>query len=150
MQKQCTRCGVTKTVDQFTTRKLSKDGLSAACTACLRERKRIDYTLNPQPTIARVTRNKQERFQREPGYRRAFDLWGTTKRRTKIPACMKITDFVPVCRLADRKGPEYELDHIVPLRGNPRVCGLHVPWNLRVVKRKTNWKKGSKFKTDWE
>lgn len=40
------------------------------------------------------------------------------------------------------------LDHIIPLR-HPEVCGLHVPWNLRVVKRETNLKKGNRFVTCW-
>lgn len=39
-------------------------------------------------------------------------------------------------------GELYVLDHIVPLN-HPRVCGLSVPWNLRVVTARENGKKGN-------
>jgi len=41
-------------------------------------------------------------------------------------------------------GELYVLDHIVPLN-HPRVCGLTVPWNLRVVHWRVNATKGN----DW-
>lgn len=45
-------------------------------------------------------------------------------------------------RLTALTGVEHHLDHIVPV-SHPRVCGLTVPWNLRIMPAKANMAKSN-------
>lgn len=135
MQKLCSRCGLAKPISSFAQRAASKDGLAAACRECINASNRGSYRSNPvakAQAIERTTRNRKLRFEQEPGYRRAHVLWGSTKRRTKIPPWVSINDFVSVCALADLLGEDFHVDHVIPLN-HPLVCGLHVPENVRVM-----------------
>lgn len=47
-------------------------------------------------------------------------------------------------RQTEETGVEYNVDHIIPLQSD-LVCGLHVPWNLRIITKSENVKKGNKL-----
>lgn len=47
-------------------------------------------------------------------------------------------------KLTATTGERYAVDHIIPLI-NAQVCGLHVPWNLRVITQEENLKKSNKL-----
>lgn len=46
--------------------------------------------------------------------------------------------------LSKETGIPHEVDHIHPVRGK-NFCGLHVPWNLRIITRQENMAKGNKL-----
>jgi len=51
--------------------------------------------------------------------------------------------YLKAQELTKMTGERYVVDHIIPLI-SPDVCGLHVPWNLRVITQEENLKKSNK------
>jgi hypothetical protein len=71
-------------------------------------------------------------------HRQATPHWLTRKQKGEIRQLYQIA-----ITMSRTTGEPYVVDHIVPLRGED-VCGLHVPWNLRVVTREENLRKSNK------
>ena len=117
--KLCSKCNQLLPATAFHVRRASHDGLAPNCAACKNNQHRIDYWGMPEQGAkqrARSIVNRQARFAADPAYKRAFHLWGTTKKRTVIPPWVSIVDFVPVCRAVLLAGDGYELDHVIPLK----------------------------------
>lgn len=111
------------------------------------EQRRLDdrtrYANNPEPSKARATawnRSHPENFRHHVAMRRArlaqaTPAWLTREQRAEIRS---------IYAKAVALGPGFEVDHIIPLRGRS-VCGLHVPWNLRVIPKRDNRKKSNRY-----
>ncbi len=76
--------------------------------------------------------------------RRADKLNATPKWLTDEQISSMQSVYKESHRLTKETGIKYHVDHIVPLRGKT-VCGLHVPWNLRIVKAEENLHKLNKL-----
>jgi hypothetical protein len=71
-------------------------------------------------------------------HRLATPPWLTRKQKSEIRQLYEIA-----ITMTKTTGEQYVVDHIVPLRSNI-VCGLHVPWNLRVITQEENLIKSNK------
>jgi 5-methylcytosine-specific restriction endonuclease McrA len=76
---------------------------------------------------------------RKRRHREATPRWLTPAERLQMREL-----YVQARKMTELTRERYVVDHIVPLRGE-EVCGLHVPWNLRVITQEENLKKSNKL-----
>ena len=75
---------------------------------------------------------------RKRRHRSATPSWLSAKQRYDIKQL-----YLIAVTMTKTTGEQYVVDHIIPLHG-VNVCGLHVPWNLRVITQEENLKKSNK------
>jgi len=71
--------------------------------------------------------------------REASPPWLSRRQKIEMREMYKIA-----MTMTKTTGERYVVDHIVPLRSEV-VCGLHVPWNLRVITQEENLAKSNKL-----
>ena len=76
--------------------------------------------------------------------RRAALLNATPKWQTEADRDEIAYIYEKASRLQEQTGLAYHVDHEIPLKGK-RVCGLHVPSNLRIIPAEDNLRKSNKF-----
>lgn len=87
---------------------------------------------NPEKHAARQARRRAVKLQATPP-------WLNDEHQKAI-----LLEYELAKWCSDVIGVRYDVDHIVPLKGN-LVCGLHVPWNLQVILASDNRSKGNKY-----
>jgi len=107
----------------------------------------IDRARTRPPEVLREYRNtwkannvvaiRADTKARRRKHRVATPKWLTRKQKTEIRQIYQIA-----ITMTKTTGEPYVVDHIVPLRSDT-VCGLHVPWNLRVITQAENLKKSN-------
>ena len=91
------------------------------------------WKINNKTQIRADTKARRRR------HREATPPWLTRKQKSEIRQLYQIA-----ITMTQTTGEQYVVDHIVPLRSH-EVCGLHVPWNLRVITQEENLKKSNKL-----
>ena len=76
---------------------------------------------------------------RKRRHRDATPKWITTGHKLAMRQL-----YLQAMELTKLTGERYVVDHIVPLISDA-VCGLHVPWNLRVITQEENLRKSNKL-----
>jgi len=114
----------------------NKDTVKARAAARPAEEKRRHkkryHDENPEQRKA-TTSVRRRRF------RSATPPWLTKEQKAAIKQL-----YIEAQRLTKLTGERYVVDHIVPLISD-EVCGLHVPWNLRVITQDENLVKSNKL-----
>jgi 5-methylcytosine-specific restriction endonuclease McrA len=106
---------------------------AAARPAEEKRRNRADYK-DRNVDVVRADTSVRKRRHRE-----ATPTWLTPAERLQMRDL-----YVQARKMTELTRERYVVDHIVPLRGE-EVCGLHVPWNLRVITQEENLKKSNKL-----
>lgn len=116
----------------------NKDAVIARASARPAEEKRAYKAKyresNPELTKAMISLRRRR-------FRHATPEWLTKDQKKTIRAL-----YMHAQAMTQTTGEQYVVDHIVPLRSE-LVCGLHVPWNLRVITQEENLKKSNKLDT---
>ena len=117
------------------------------------------YQKNRKAVIARaaarppseVRQYKDRHKEKNPEYYKALTSVRKRRHRSATPKWLGSAEkilmrqlYLKAQELTKLTGVRYVVDHIVPLI-NPDVCGLHVPWNLRVMTQEENLKKSNKL-----
>ena len=76
---------------------------------------------------------------RKRRHRAATPTWITPEQKLAMRQL-----YLQAMQLTKLTGERYVVDHIVPLISE-EVCGLHVPWNLRVITQEENLRKSNKL-----
>ena len=92
---------------------------------------------NPEELKAMVSARRRR-------HKNASPCWLTKEHKQAIQQMYK-----SAVQLTAITGTQYVVDHIWPLM-HPDVCGLHVPWNLRVITRAENLTKSNILPTQEE
>ena len=135
--KSCNKCSSDKPFSKFYRNKSRPDGYAGFCKSCMNN---YDTT---KAGRERSRKTSKAYFQRNISKNCAK---ANRYRARKIQACPKWLSELHLKQIDDfynNSSPGFHVDHIVPLKGKS-VCGLHVPWNLQIIKAKDNLRKGNK------
>lgn len=142
----CNKCSKELPLSQFPKRKRKRKngshyfGYTTECKTC-KNKKIALHRSSPKGKAAikayyasskGKAKRKRERDIRVKRNKLATPKWLNEEQKKNI-----VDTYEDMRRYRDTTGEEYHVDHIIPIRGK-NVCGLHVPWNLRVIKASDN------------
>ena len=131
--KMCSKCKKEKPLSEYNMRNRRRRDNSIyqqpyhMCKSCRRDYNRY-YEMTPNGKILK----RNNRRLRDRRSRQATPKWLNKKQRKEI-----IDTYNKMRELNKLNLESYHVDHIIPLLG-VGICGLHVPWNLRVIKASDN------------
>lgn len=163
--KICCRCKIKKELCDFNRDAQFSDGLRPFCRDCSKKEWSARYAQNKEKESARKAKFYQENKEQiliksskwlkenrhygamKVAKRRAIQKKATPPWLTEIHL-QQIQWYYTVAEMfTSQTGIVNHVDHIYPIKGKSS-CGLHVPWNLRVIKGSENSVKHNKPPAD--
>ena len=157
--KHCSNCNQTK---EFTEFYINKGKHKCYCKECIKQ-KNIEWKQANKDKVAEYDKvwqqankdkksknyknwqvNNRAKVNSYNSYRRALELQATPKWLTASHKLHMECKYSLAAMLSKHTAEQHHVDHIVPLNGKT-VCGLHVPWNLRVIPATENLRKSNKI-----
>lgn len=141
--KTCLICHQSLDESQFSYCRTGRRGLHPWCKPCVSAYNKSRYVPVDRKKILPFTppQNLTQQRRAAPGYKAAQSVWYALAKKRRLPKWLTIDDVLPLYVLASKWG--LTVDHIVPLNGK-NISGLHVPWNLQLMSRSENSRKGNK------
>jgi 5-methylcytosine-specific restriction endonuclease McrA len=148
--KNCAHCG-----EKFTITSKKHPHQKYCGTKCIRAAYRARDPARAKEQAQKWVKNnpdkrKQSSSEYQKKHRSYYAAYASAyirRRDTQTPPLDEFSELwlQEVYDLANKR--KLEVDHIIPLK-HPKVCGLHVPWNMQLLSRSENAKKGNKFDED--
>ena len=161
MTKVCSKCGESKSLEDFPKRKY-KDGTlhyRNECKACMsaynktyREENKVTIKNRRAEYSKRTSKRNVERaMEWKKQNPQKVNFYTAKRRATKLNATPEWANqeqikriYAACANITKRTGVEHHVDHIIPLQGE-NVCGLHVENNLAIIPAKMNLQKSNKY-----
>lgn len=161
MEKACSKCKAIKPFSEFHKNKGKPHGLTFWCKDCVKVNSANNYKRRPAEDRLKVKRawqdmnrlhvnsynndwrkNNPDKHAARQAERRASKLkatpsWLSDEQKAHIKRLYSLSKT-----MSEITGLSYHVDHIIPL-SHKDVCGLHVPWNLQVLRGDLNLKKSN-------
>lgn len=171
--KSCSSCGETKPLSDYGKAASCADGTRSYCKACHKLRKdawrknnqvrhneksRLWAEKNPEKrlTIVRADTAKRIASGKSAATRRRWRATNPLIARAEVSlrrkrlkmACPTWVDKKELRAVYETAVRVHKtVDHVIPIT-HPKVCGLHVPWNLQILSYRDNYVKGNKLPED--
>ena len=154
----CTWCHKVKPVPDFERDKTSRTGVRCRCRECERARRKELRKDKPGHRAAYMKKWREDHPNTNREIQRRYRVQNADK-RAAIDARKRlvrdhelsrrdepqiILKYAEARQRSRDEGVAYHVDHQVPLNGE-NVCGLHVSWNMEVMRADLNIAKSNKF-----